>query len=285
VGDVVRGGDELVRFEFPSIHLENAARAAAAKTVAARLQNARLAQTKIHELFERGAASRKEVEEADKTLEQAEVEAAAARQGEAASQAAAERSVIKAPFDGLVVERFHNPGDSVAASPADPILRIVDPKRVEVAAVIALKDANRFGIGAPAHVVGEGNSQPELVHVLTRPTPEAGAQTLPIHLSFDQPTKLMAGTQVGIEIDAEQHPSALLIPAIAVVTEPDKTQFVFVAVGDRAFRKIVTTGLVDAEHVEILSGLKVGDLVVTQGQANLKEGSPINASIQDRMKD
>ncbi len=284
-GDAVRGGDMLVRLELPSVHLESAARATAVRNITARLQNARLIQTRVHDLFERGAASRKEVEDADKELEQVEADAAAAREGEASAQAAAQRGTIRAPFDGIVAERFHNPGDTVTASPADPILRVIDPRRVEVTAVIPLKDSDRFGIGASARAVAESLGQPELLHVASRPTPDAGATTLPIRLSFDQPTKLSAGIQVGVEIDAEQHANVLLIPSIAVVTEQDKSQVVFVAAGDRAVRKVVKTGLIDAEHVEILSGLKAGDLVITQGQAGLKDGSIISASIQDRMKD
>jgi RND family efflux transporter MFP subunit len=285
VGDTVKAGEILVRLELPAVHLESAARAAAARAVAVRLQNAKLVQTRVHDLFDRGAASRKEVEDADRELEQVEAEAAATREGEASAAVVAQRSILPAPFDGIVTERFHNPGDAVHVSPPDPILRLVDPKRVEVAAVVSLKDASRFGVGAAARAVAEGNPQPELLRVASRPAPEPGATALPVHLSFEHPTQLTAGTQVGVDIDAEQHSNALLVPAIAVVTEPDKTQVVFVASGDRALRRVVTTGLVDTEHVEILSGLKVGDLVVIQGQGNLKDGAVISASIQDRMKD
>jgi RND family efflux transporter MFP subunit len=285
VGDPVKGGEILVRLEFPSVRLESAARSAAGRTIAARLQSAKLTQARVHELFERGAASRKEVEDADREFELAEAEAAAAREAEALAATAAQRSVIQAPFDGIVADRLHNPGDTVAASPADPILRVVDPNRVEVAAFVALKDVSRFAIGASARVVSGGIVQPEMMHVSSVPVPESGATTLPVHLTFDQPTKLSAGTQVGVEIDAEQHSNVLLVPAIAVVAEQDKTQVVFVAAGDRAIRRVVTTGLADAEHVEIHSGLKAGDLVITQGQTNLKDGSAVSASVQDRMKD
>jgi multidrug efflux pump subunit AcrA (membrane-fusion protein) len=55
---------------------------------------------------------------------------------------------------------------------------------------------------------------------------------------------------------------------------------VFVAVGDRAERRIVTTGVEDDQGVEILSGINRGDLVITRGQAGLADGATINAEVR-----
>jgi multidrug efflux pump subunit AcrA (membrane-fusion protein) len=49
-------------------------------------------------------------------------------------------------------------------------------------------------------------------------------------------------------------------------------------VGDVAHRRPITTGLVDTEHVEIVSGLKAGELIVTQGLSNLRDGTAITVT-------
>ena len=78
-------------------------------------------------------------------------------------------------------------------------------------------------------------------------------------------------------IDAEQHSNVMLVPAIAVVKNGNDA-VVFVAAGDRAIKRPVVTGLVDAEHVEIRSGVRAGEMVVTQGQSNLRDGAAISVA-------
>src|SRR5262249_53280211 len=126
VGDKVKDGELLVRFEFLSLRAENAARSAAAKAADVRLQAARVAQTRVHNLFDKGAASRAEVDQADQQVTEAEAEVEQARAGEGDAQALAQKSNVRAPFDGVVAERLHNPGDTVGNSSNDVVLRIID---------------------------------------------------------------------------------------------------------------------------------------------------------------
>ena len=54
---------------------------------------------------------------------------------------------------------------------------------------------------------------------------------------------------------------------------------VFIAVGDRAQRRPVTTGVADEQGVEITSGLNPGDLVITRGQSGLVDGAQISVDL------
>jgi multidrug efflux pump subunit AcrA (membrane-fusion protein) len=92
------------------------------------------------------------------------------------------------------------------------------------------------------------------------------------------PTGLAPGTEVALEIDAEQRSNVPLVPAIAVLRDDPNQPFVIVAAGGVAERRPVVIGLVDAENIEILSGLKSGELIVTQGHSALRDGTPISVS-------
>jgi len=277
VGDQVKAGEVLVRFEFLSLRAENAARSVASKAAAARLQAARLVQSRVHDLFDKGAAARTEVDQADQEVAEAEAEVEQARSGEGDAQALAQRSIVRAPFDGVVAERLHNPGDTVGNTSNEIVLRIIDPRQVEVSATVPVQDLQRFTVGATARASAGGKGSPELMRVAARPEPERGATTATVTLSFVQPTDLASGTQVGIEIDAEQHSNVLLVPSIAVVKEGD-TASVFVAAGNQARKRTVTTGLVDEQRTEVRSGVKAGEIVITQGQSNLKDGAAISVT-------
>ena len=99
-----------------------------------------------------------------------------------------------------------------------------------------------------------------------------------VTLAFDTPTELRPGTQVGIEIDAEQRSNVPLVPAVAVIRDNPSQPIVVVAAGSVVQRRPVVIGLVDGENIEILSGLKPGELIITQGHSTLRDGTPVNVS-------
>jgi membrane fusion protein (multidrug efflux system) len=290
VGDAVKSGDVLVQFEFPSLRAQTVADAAAVKAAELRVQQARLTQTRLKALVTQGAASRAEMDDADRELTLAEGELATAKAAAAVSEAQSHNTIIRAPFDGTVTERLHNPGDSVRADESDPILRVIDPKQVQVIASVSVVDATRFTVGAIGRAIADvvtsrgdpasrpAIASPELLRVVSRPVPETGAKAVEVTLAFETPTTLPPGTQVAVEIDAEQRSNVPLVPATAVLKDDPAHPVVVVAAGDVAERREVAIGLVDAENIEILSGLKSGELIITQGHSTLRDGTPITIS-------
>ncbi|HUF65096.1 MAG TPA: efflux RND transporter periplasmic adaptor subunit [Gemmatimonadaceae bacterium] len=290
-GDPVKSGELLVRFEFPSLGPQVAVNAAAVKAAERRLQRARLAQSRISSLVSRGAASRREMEDANREAAVAEGELSAANAAMHATVSAGQNADVRAPFNGTVVERLHDPGDLVRAGDEDPILRLIDPTQVQVTATVARADLTRFSIGATARAVadlrrpqgtvsqpaGDSRATTVLLRIVSRPEPEPGDTTAPVTLAFDLPTDLVPGTQVGIEIDAEQRSNVPLVPAIAVLGADD-ARYVMIATGDIAQRRPVVTGLTDSEHIEIQSGVKAGELIITQGHSSLRDETPISVS-------
>lgn len=277
-GDPVKSGETLVRFEFPSLRAQTAVNEATMKAADLRVKQALLAQGRIKMLIGKGAASRSELDEADRELAAAEAEFLIAKNALTAVEGQGRNTIMRAPFDGVVSERLHNPGDVVRADDSDPILRLIDPKQVQVIVTLPVADAARFVIGATARTIAEGQKQPDLLRVASRPVPEPAAKTVDITLAFDTPTELRPGTQVGVEIDAEQRSNVPLVPAIAVLKDDPAQPIVVVAAGNTAQRRPVVIGLVDAENIEILSGLKPGELIITQGHSSLRDGTPISVS-------
>jgi RND family efflux transporter MFP subunit len=290
VGDAAKSGEAIVRFEFPSLSAQSAVNAATVKAADLRLQHAKLAQARIRSLLSRGAASQREMDDADNEATIAEGELAAATAALRATEAAGQNATIYAPFNGIISGRFHNPGDQVRPNQDDPIVRLIDPKQVQVTTNLQVADLTRFTVGASARAVAEGPSRQsaastrvggrgqELLRVVSRPQPETGAISAAVTLAFESATDLEPGTQVGLEIDAEQRSNVPLVPAIAVLKDPDGTPVVVVAAGSVAQRRPVVTGVMDGQHVEIRSGLKAGELIVTQGHSSLRDGTPISVS-------
>ena len=149
---------------------------------------------------------------------------------------------------------------------------------MQLSAVVAAADITRFAIGATARAIAEGRAIPVLLRVVSAPEPEIGATAVAVTLAFDAPTELAPGTQVGVEIDAEQRSNVPLVPTIAVLRDAANQAVVVVAAGGTAQRRPVVTGLEDQAHIEIRSGLKAGELVITQGHSSLRDGTPITVT-------
>jgi RND family efflux transporter MFP subunit len=279
VGDMVATGDLLVRFDIPSTAAELARQRAEVARAQAQAENSRIAQTRARDLVERGIISRREMEDADRDLSAAQAELARAEAGRAAAEASVGRTLIRAPFAGVVAQRFHNPSDLVQGTPTDPIMRIVDPARLEVIASIAAADAPRVLPGSAARLTAVGAAQPVRLTVISRPAPPPGATDAVVRLMFAEPTTIAVDTRADIEIDGEEHLNAVLVPPEAVVRQGNETALL-VASGDRAERRVVTLGLASEEYVEITAGVTAGELVITSGQNGLTGGDRITVDVR-----
>ena len=274
-GDAVRRGDVLVRFDIPTLDAEVASKGAEATAAETRLRTARENATRLRDLFDRGVASRKEVEDADKEAADAQSALSQAQAGRNSAQQLASRTTVVATFNGVIAKRLHNPGDLVEAASSDPVLRVIDPSRLQVDASVPIPDLARIVVGAPARVVLSEDEPPVAMKVASRPAAvEPGTASAPVRLTFVSAPALAVGTPVRAEIDAEEHKNVILVPAGAIVHEGDETA-VFIAVGTKAQRRPVVLGIIDKEHAEVKSGVKAGEQVITHGQAGLPDGATI----------
>ena len=275
-GDRVRKGDLLVRFEIPGTAADVERQQAEVSRADANLKNARAAETRAQELFDRGVAARKEVEDANRAEAEAEAALAQAHASLTAARTVAGRSTVRATFDGIVAKRYHTPDDLVEASAGDPVLRVIDPRRLEVAAAVPLSDVARIEVGAPAHVSSSPIDTGDLaLTVVSLPAAvESGTPTVPVRLAFRGGPRLPVGTPVQVTVEAEQHRGVVLVPAPAVVHEGDETA-VYVAKDGKAERRSVKVGISNEARAEIVSGIGAGDMVIVDGQAGLPDDAAI----------
>jgi RND family efflux transporter MFP subunit len=278
-GDAVRRGDVLVQFDIPSAQAEASKQRAEIGRAQARLASARAGLTRANDLFARGVAARKEVEAATREVADAEADLAGAQAQAVAAERVEARSVVRATFDGIVARRSHNPGDLVEAAASDAVLRVIDPRRLEVTAAVPISDAPRVRVGATARLADvPAGSADVALKVVSRPVAvEQGSVTVPVRLALTAPANYPSGTPVQVAIDAETHSGVVIVPTSAIVREGDETA-VFILSGDKAERRAVMTGIAAGEQVEIASGVKAGESVIVGGQNGLPDGARVTTS-------
>ena len=105
-------------------------------------------------------------------------------------------------------------------------------------------------------------------------TVESPSATLPLEVDVPNAEgKLLAGSYVKVQLAAETHTDALLIPAAALFVEKTSSS-VFIVKDGKAVKTKVTTGFNDTVDAEVLTGLNGGEpliiltgLILTDGQA------------------
>lgn len=289
-GDMVKSGDVLARFDLPSA-AQNVSRLTADLAAAdAQLENTRVNRDRVRGFVERGLVARRDLDAAERDLVEAQDAVIRARTALSAAQAGAGRAVVRAPFDGIVVTRTRNPGDMVVST-TEPILRIVDPRRLEVIASIPRQEQSRVITGATARVAAAGTEQVRLTVAgradLSAGLPavtnaQAGApakaeESVPFRLVFIEPSTLAVDMPVQLDIDAEERTDAVLVPTEALVRDGNGVA-VFVAADSKAERRRVKTGIEDAARTEITEGVRAGELVITRGHVGLSDGAAITVA-------
>jgi RND family efflux transporter MFP subunit len=274
IGERVRRGDLLVRFEIPALESDAAARRSDLERARSRLTLARASFDRVQGLFERGIAARKEVEDARRELADAEAGVGEAQSALAAAGRLAGREVVRAPFDGVIAERTHNPGDLVEPGP-DPLLRLLDPSRFQVETALPVDQLTLIPVGSPARILGpNGAAWP--ARVVTQPAAvDPATTTANLVLGFAQPPNLPAGTPVQVEIAGAEHRDAVIVPSAAIVQEGPESFVYTVDAQNHAHRVPVRAGIASGAEIEILSSLTPGTKVIVEGQNSLPDGATV----------
>ena len=216
-GSVVKMGDIIARFEVPS---RVAAIQAAELEIAlglTRVNAARARVTQLTSLVGQGLAPRVDLDTAQGDLARAQTELGAARQILASERVAEERATVRAKFDGVVANRWHYAGDTVLGTGTDPVIRVIDPTRVQITADVLVQDLGQIVNGQTATVtpMGEMPMAATVTRVTTPTSPDAGTASVTLTLAPGT-TSPPTGTAVLAEILIASVPDALVVPTAAI---------------------------------------------------------------------
>jgi RND family efflux transporter MFP subunit len=179
--------------------------------------------------------------------------------------------VVRAPVAGTVVELALAPG--VFVNEGQPLAQLADPSRLWIEARVAEADAARVSDVQGAWIRAPGLDQPLAIEVGKNARLVAfghaldpATRTVPLIFEFQSAgAALRIGTALRVEIWNGKGGERLAVPASAIVDEGGQS-VVFVQRGGESFeRRVVATGVRDGNQVEIRSGLKAGERVVTRG--------------------
>ena len=189
--------------------------------------------------------------------------------------------MLRAPASGVVVEKNVYAGARVM--PGMDLYRIADLSTVWLEGEVFEKDLAYIGVGRPAAVSLE--SYPDM-HLKARvsyvyPTITAASRTGRVRVDLpNRDLLLKPGMYATLEFDVQVHRAGVHIPRSAVLQTGERS-LIFVRSADGTLTpRAVHVGFVNADHAEILEGLKVGETVVASANFLIDAESNLGSALQ-----
>lgn len=186
-----------------------------------------------------------------------------------------EYTTIRAPFSGVVSERMVKVGNMVATH--EPAFRLTDFDPLLAVMHVPERELNKLRKGQTAELRLDAlpgqifTGQIERISPVVDPATGTFKVTVEVR---DRSGSLKPGMFGRIRIVYDTRSQTLLVPKTAVASE-DNEAAVYLVRDNMAFRQIVETGYEDSQHIEILTGVADGDVVVTTGQSSLGDSTRV----------
>jgi membrane fusion protein (multidrug efflux system) len=190
-------------------------------------------------------------------------------------QAQLEKTVIRAPFNGLLGLRQVSEGAVINA--ANIIVRIVNIDPIKLEFSIPERYAGLVTVGSSIYFSSESSTE-EVEGKVYAFEPQIDAATRTLKLRAQSPnksSKYLPGMFVKIRFVLDVKEDALLVPAEAVIPELSGYKVFVVGADGNAEQRMIEIGTRTDTQVQVISGLKEGDLVLTTGVMQVRQGMPV----------
>ena len=257
-GDEVRAGQVLLR-------VDTALYAAQRKQAEVAYEGARIELERAQRLGETIARAQ---------LDQAQNRADAAEAALRIAQVQASRTVVKAPFAGVIADVPTEVGEVVA--PGQPVVRLVRLDPIEISLSVPDRDVVALETGLEVGV--RTGARGELFHgTIAHISPAADLETRTFEVKVEVPNpeaKLLPGMIAGVELASPVGEERIVLPQHVLVTRLEGNG-VFIEDDGIARWRNVTLGPVVRNQVVVESGVAVGDRVVVTGHRELQDGDQL----------
>jgi membrane fusion protein (multidrug efflux system) len=268
----------LVRLDETAIRDSLSSAEQSARASAQALDQSERQLTRMKTLRESGMTSAQAMDDAEVRRNNAQSDLAAARTRVAQARQQIQRTLVRAPFDGVVSERKVSAGDT--ASIGKELLKVIDPTSMRFEGRVSADRINAVKVGQPVSFRINGYAGQEFRGIVKRVDPAANDITrqVAVLVAFDaksgQPR--VSGLYGEGRIESEATP-ALMLPEGALVKQGDKSYTW--RLKDRTLNRVdLQIGARDPRsgNYEVRAGLAAGDTVMRNPSSSFKDGAKVD---------
>jgi RND family efflux transporter MFP subunit len=274
IGDRVGAGAPLVKVDDElkviAVHQATAQRLAAE----AAFEKAQLDDQRNQELVKDNVITKSQLEMSQLQVKSADAMLKAAQSAESLAKRQLADATVKAPFAGVVSNRFVNQGEML--TPGTKVVTLVDDSRIKFRMFISEIDVVNLKVGSSVVVKVDalsGESYPGKITNISDKADQTHSYEVDVELQNPRHA-LKSGMFARAEIQRELPRDVPSVPNEAIIYSGTLTQ-VYVVEDGVAHLRTVKIGATSPQRVEITSGLNAGDQVVTFGQNTIHDNAKI----------
>jgi membrane fusion protein (multidrug efflux system) len=274
VAILVREGAEVAQ-GTPLFKVDDAELKAQVARAQADRDLAQQALTRTRQLLQEKAAAPADVERAEAQM----------RSTQAALdllQLRLDRTVVRAPFNGVAGQRLASLGDYVNNSTRLITLQTVHPQRATFQVPERYADLLKVGQRVLFRVAALSGRDFTGTVDFVDPLVSLPGRTITVKAVVPNPRRdLQAGMFLEARLETARRPEAVVVPEDAV-SPMGGAMWIWVVTDGKADRREVTLGVRTPGYVEVRSGISEGDAVVVGGAERLIPGVEVRATVQER---
>lgn len=226
--------------------------------------------------------ARTQKEAATARIAAAKAQVAAAREDVAHAETRLSKAMVRSPFDGIVAERLVNVGDLVGEM-QKVVFRLVDNRLLELTVTVPSAEMAALRVGQALAFSTDAFPGREFAGKITHINPSVNPGDRSVRVIAEVrnvPEELKGGLFVKGRIVTGSRKGVVRIPRSALLSQDvaRRKGEVFSLDNGIARRRAVATGSIEGEQVEIVSGLRPGETVVTRGAFLLSDGDPVKVA-------
>lgn len=203
-------------------------------------------------------------------------------------QSGLERTVLTAPFAGIVARITGEIGEYATPSPpgiaTPPVVDLIDDTCLYVSAPMDEIDAPKLKTGQFTRITLDALPGQVFTGKIRRIAPyvtevEKQARTVDVEVDFDEPPNLLllVGYSADVEAVIDRHDDVLRVPAQAI---RQKNKVLVLGADSKLEERSVETGLTNWAFTEVINGLEAGDQVfLTSDQDDVKVGTQVKQKV------
>jgi RND family efflux transporter MFP subunit len=274
-GDFVARGATLVRLDATRLEKQLDHAESEKAEVDALLELAQIQEKRAQELYRDDVLSVGDLDEALSRRQSLEGRTRAIETRIAAIRDDIARTIVRAPFGGIVTEVRTEVGEWIRQG--DAVVRLSKLERVEIQVDVPERYFPRLEKGAAVPVTIEALPGLVLAGTIFALVPRADreARTFPVLIRADNPDgRVAAGMLAQVELTLGAGQLALLVPKDAIVRQ-GQSEVVYIVVDDVARIVPVKSGRASGDRVEVTGELTPGQSVVVRGNERLAPGQHV----------
>jgi RND family efflux transporter MFP subunit len=289
-GSQVKSGEVIARLENRDVQAQVEQAVANVNLAKAELTDAQRAFARTRDLASQKFVSLSALDAAQARFDKARAAVGVAQANQRAAQVGVDQTLIRAPFDGVVLTKTANVGDvitpfSSATESKGAVVTMADMESLEVEADVSEANLARIKVGQPCEIQLDAFADRRLRGVVSRtvPTVDRAKATVLVKIRFvERDPAILPEMSAKVAFLDREIPDSERLPLIAVhqdaVVQREGLPVLFLVDGGSARRVPVQTGRKINDLLALRSenpALKAGDKVVLRPADNLRDGDRV----------